>query len=178
VLVFNEFVVQVLFMPFVIQWVESCKGPEQLVKIHTPVAILALTFRGDVIAGTDWELGDELIQSCGHPLQQEFDGFWMNPDKMINVKLLRQGTEYRNRVWTELCNIPFGETVSYSSLAKNLGSAARAVGNACRDNPYALIVPCHRVVSVGGMGGYCGQTGGDFMMVKTKLLQFEAACKS
>jgi methylated-DNA-[protein]-cysteine S-methyltransferase len=89
-----------------------------------------------------------------------------------------QGSVYRNRVWAALCQIPFGETMTYSALAKKIGSSARAVGNACRDNPYALFIPCHRVISVSGMGGYCGQTDGDFISVKYKLLEFEASRKT
>ena len=162
-------------MPFVIHWVENCEGPDRLVKIRTPVATLVLAFRGDTIIGTDWEPDDGSVQPDAHPMRNEFDELWEHPDKIIHVKLLKQGSEYRNKVWAELCKIPFGATVSYSSLAKNIDSAARAVGNACRDNPYAFIIPCHRVVSVGGMGGYCGQTEGGFMAVKACLLKFEAA---
>jgi methylated-DNA-[protein]-cysteine S-methyltransferase len=62
-------------------------------------------------------------------------------------------------------------------LAQKIGSSARAVGNACRDNPYPVIIPCHRVVSVSGMGGYCGHTAGDFMAIKSKLLDYEALFK-
>ncbi|MGR8941804.1 MAG: methylated-DNA--[protein]-cysteine S-methyltransferase [Gammaproteobacteria bacterium] len=90
------------------------------------------------------------------------------------VKLLMQGTPFRRRVWAELCRIPFGETRSYADLARTLGSSARAVGNACRDNPYAPIIPCHRVVSASGLGGYCGQTQGALVDIKIKLLAFEA----
>ncbi len=109
--------------------------------------------------------------------QQQLDEYWLNPDKPLPIKLLQQGTPFRNRVWAELCRIPFGETITYSALAKNIGSAARAVGNACRDNPFPLLIPCHRVVSVSGMGGYNGHTDGDFMTIKRKLLEFEATNK-
>jgi len=85
-----------------------------------------------------------------------------------------QGTPYRRRVWAELCRIPFGETRSYAALAQKLGSSPRAVGNACRDNPYAPIIPCHRVVSASGLGGYCGATEGALLDIKIKLLKFEA----
>lgn len=165
-------------MPFVIEWIKICEGREQKVKIQMPVAKLVLTFRGDVITGTEWK-PDDCVDPVGeHPLQKKIDELWMGSGKTVKVKLLKQGTEYRNRVWGELCEIPLGETVSYSWLARKIGSAPRAVGNACRDNPYAFIIPCHRVVSVGGIGGYCGQTKGNFIDIKTRLLQFEAAFKS
>lgn len=165
-------------MRFVIQWVENCEGSEMVVKIRTPVAKLVLTFRGDVITGADWEPDDGLYQSEDHPLQQEFDRFWKDANHSITVKLLRQGSTFRNKVWAELCRIPLGATISYSALAGKIGSAARAVGNACRDNPYPLIVPCHRVVSVKGLGGYSGQTEGNQLEIKIKLLELEKAGKA
>jgi methylated-DNA-[protein]-cysteine S-methyltransferase len=132
-----------------------------------------LTSQQGVISKTDWEPG-----ACKSPfVEHELNAYWQNPNKPIHIKLLKQGSEYRNRVWAALCQIPFGETVTYSALAKKIGSSARAVGNACRDNPYALFIPCHRVVSASGMGGYCGQTDGDLMSVKRKLLEFEASYK-
>ncbi|MBL6986514.1 MAG: MGMT family protein [Methylobacter sp.] len=160
-------------MPFTIQWVDNCLGAEEVVGLQTPVGQLVLTIRQDVIIKTDWEASDCL----GTPGKHELNQYWQNTDNCINIKLLKQGSLYRNQVWTALCQIPFGETMTYSVLANKLGSSARAVGNACRDNPYALIIPCHRVVSVSGMGGYCGQTEGGLMDIKYKLLEFEASHK-
>jgi len=158
-------------MPFIIQWAESCSGVEEVAKLQTPAGQLVLYSQQGVITKTDWVPGNCPDQSAKHELNQ----YWQDVDKPINVKLLKQGSSYRNRVWSALCQIPFGGTVTYSELAKNISSSARAVGNACRDNPYALIIPCHRVVSASGMGGYCGQTKGDLMAIKCKLLEFEAS---
>ncbi|WP_432743865.1 MGMT family protein [Methylobacter sp. G7] len=160
-------------MPFIIQWVENCSGSEEVVRLQTPAGRLALYYQQGVIIKTDWELGDYLSLTGEH----ELNSYWQHVDNRINIKLLKQGSVYRNQVWAALCQIPFGETLTYSALAKKIGSSARAVGNACRDNPYALFIPCHRVVSVSGMGGYCGQTEGDFMAIKHKLLEFEANYK-
>ncbi|MGH3621519.1 MAG: methylated-DNA--[protein]-cysteine S-methyltransferase [Sciscionella sp.] len=69
------------------------------------------------------------------------------------------GTPFQQRVWSALCEIPFGETMSYGELAKRIGrpSAARAVGAANGRNPIGIIVPCHRVVgSDGNLVGYGG----------------------
>ncbi|MFA6164537.1 MAG: methylated-DNA--[protein]-cysteine S-methyltransferase [Methylobacter sp.] len=164
-------------MPFVIQWVESCSGIKEVIKTQTPAGQLAICSQQGVISKTDWELNDDLGQSREHEIQQQLNQYWLDTDQLINIKLLKQGSAYRNRVWYELCQIPFGEIITYSALARKIGSSARAVGNACRDNPYALFIPCHRVVSVSGMGGYCGQTEGNLMAIKYKLLEFEAAHK-
>lgn len=69
------------------------------------------------------------------------------------------GSPFQQRVWGALCEIPYGETVSYGELAKRLGqpNAARAVGLANGRNPISIIVPCHRVVgAAGSLTGYGG----------------------
>ncbi|MDD1624679.1 MAG: methylated-DNA--[protein]-cysteine S-methyltransferase [Methylococcaceae bacterium] len=163
-------------MSFVIKWVETCSGTEEVIKIRTPAGQLVLYSQQGVISKVDWGLDDGLYPQ-NHEIQQQFRQYWLNTDKRININLLIQGSAYRHKVWAELCKIPFGETITYSGLAGKIGSSARAVGNACRDNPYPVIIPCHRVVSVSGMGGYCGQTEGDFLAIKYKLLDYEAARK-
>lgn len=67
------------------------------------------------------------------------------------------GTDFQRTVWSQLAQIPFGETRSYQEVAQAIGKpdAARAVGNACGANPLAVVVPCHRVVNHdGGVGHY------------------------
>jgi methylated-DNA-[protein]-cysteine S-methyltransferase len=72
---------------------------------------------------------------------------------------LTSGTVFQQKVWSALCTIPFGETRSYGDIARLIGHprAARAVGQACGQNPVAILVPCHRVLGQnGGLGGYAG----------------------
>jgi len=85
---------------------------------------------------------------------------------------LFQGTEFQQRVWRELLNIPCGETRSYSELASTLGDAklVRAVGTANGANPIGVIVPCHRVI--GANGTLIGYAGG--LERKRWLLRHEA----
>jgi len=66
-------------------------------------------------------------------------------------------TPYEKRVWTALCQVPRGQFTTYGILSAHLGSSPRAVGNALRRNPFAPLVPCHRVVATGGaLGGFKG----------------------
>ena len=157
-------------MPFNIQWVENVLGDIDFKSLQTPAGQLMLHNQNGVIVQTDWLPSRRVNLLADNELNQ----YWLNPDKIIKIRLLKQGTPFRNKIWSMLCEIPIGETMTYSALAKKTGSSARTVGNACRDNPYALFIPCHRVVSISGMGGYCGQTKGDLMEVKHKLLEFEA----
>jgi methylated-DNA-[protein]-cysteine S-methyltransferase len=70
------------------------------------------------------------------------------------------GTDFQKRVWREILKIPFGETISYSDLAKKAGAprAIRAAGAATGRNPLSIVVPCHRVV--GKNGAITGFAGG------------------
>lgn len=81
------------------------------------------------------------------------------------------GSTFDRQVWQALVEIPWGETVTYGELAARLGrpGAARAVGSANGRNPVAILVPCHRVVASGGLGGYAGG-----LEVKRWLLAHEA----
>ncbi|HXC57122.1 MAG TPA: methylated-DNA--[protein]-cysteine S-methyltransferase [Rhizomicrobium sp.] len=83
-----------------------------------------------------------------------------------------EGSDFERGVWAAMCEIPFGETVSYGAIARRLGdpNAARAVGLACNSNPIPLVVPCHRVV--GADGALVGFGGG--LALKRALLDFES----
>ncbi len=77
--------------------------------------------------------------------------------KKYNFPLDIKGTVFQRQVWTRLCDIPCGETISYEELACRLGmpKAFRAVANACARNELAIIIPCHRVVRKNGfISGY------------------------
>ncbi|WP_431041514.1 methylated-DNA--[protein]-cysteine S-methyltransferase [Streptomyces sp. P1-3] len=89
----------------------------------------------------------------------------------FDLPLELSGTPFQTRVWQELRTIPYGETVSYGTLADRLGqpTAARAVGLANGRNPIGIIVPCHRVV--GADGSLTGYGGG--IDRKRELLAFE-----
>ena len=68
------------------------------------------------------------------------------------------GTPFQQRVWKQLLEIPYGETVTYGELSKKLGcKSAQAVGGAVGRNPISILIPCHRVMGVGGkLTGYAG----------------------
>ena len=82
---------------------------------------------------------------------------------------------FDERVWKLMERIPRGNVTTYGQIARKLNTKAyRAVGNACRKNPYAPQVPCHRVVrSDGTIGGFAGKTSGKTVEEKTLLLREE-----
>jgi AraC family transcriptional regulator of adaptative response/methylated-DNA-[protein]-cysteine methyltransferase len=84
-------------------------------------------------------------------------GFVEAPGLGLDLPLDVRGTAFQQRVWQALREIPAGETLSYTELARRIGSpkAVRAVAQACAGNPLAVAIPCHRVVrSDGGVSGY------------------------
>ena len=103
-------------------------------------------------------------------LQEYFSG----RRKSFNVPLDLEGTAHQLRVWRALCEIPFGETLSYGELTRRVGlppAAARATGRACATNPAPVVVPCHRVI--GSDGKLHGFGGG--LWRKEALLELEGS---
>lgn len=97
-----------------------------------------------------------------------------DPRRPLRLPLALAGSEHQRRVWRALTRIPPGEVRSYGDIARRLGSSARAVGGACRRNPIPIVVPCHRVVATGGMGGFMGRSSGTALAIKRWLLAHEA----
>ena len=102
--------------------------------------------------------------------------FKQEKPKISEISLAPEGNMFRKCVWEFLCEIPYGETITYGDLAKkvvkelNISSmSAQAVGNAVGHNPISIIIPCHRVV--GKNGNLTGYAGG--IDKKIKLLEIE-----
>jgi methylated-DNA-[protein]-cysteine S-methyltransferase len=92
-------------------------------------------------------------------LADQLDAYFAGELIRFTVPLAPLGTEFQQRVWAALLEIPYGETESYGQLAERIGSpgAARAVGLANGKNPIGIVIPCHRVVgSNGNLTGYGG----------------------
>ena len=101
-------------------------------------------------------LSPERFQSLAERLQAYYDG---RPVDFSDELDLAAATDFQREVWLVTRRIPYGETTTYSEIARSLGrpKAFRAVGNANAANPIPLVIPCHRVVPVGGkLGGYGG----------------------
>ena len=100
-----------------------------------------------------------------------FDGYFKKEIKEFNLPLDIIGTEFQKRVWAELQNIKYGETITYQQLAIRLGNvkSIRAAGRANGANPLPIVIPCHRVI--GANGKLVGYGGG--LNVKRKLLEIE-----
>lgn len=105
---------------------------------------------------------------------RQIAAYLADPRMRFDLPLAPSGTPFQRRVWATLARIPWGETRTYGELAAALGSAARAVGQACGANPLPVVVPCHRVVGRDGVGGFAGTTRGFLLEAKRWLLAHES----
>ena len=128
-----------------------------------------LTLQEPAAGGSDYEehYPDKNIRIAVRQLDEYFAG----RRRAFDLPLLLAGTDFQVKVWNELLNIPFGETISYGDLAQRIGmpKAVRAVANANGANPLSVFVPCHRVV--GSDRSLTGYGGG--IEAKRRLLELE-----
>lgn len=105
---------------------------------------------------------------------RQLERYREDPDAKFDLPLLIEGTPFQKSVWEAMCTIRRGWTLTYGELARKLGGEARAVGQACGDNKLPIVIPCHRVVGAGGIGGFGHATGGYLIEAKRWLLMHEA----
>jgi methylated-DNA-[protein]-cysteine S-methyltransferase len=157
--------------------------PTRYTWLETPLGAVLLTADGDALTrvslgagpesvGADWERVTSgpgvLAEACG-----QLADYFAGARTTFDLPRGATGTPFQRRVWDALCEVPYGETATYLDIARALGdaNAVRAVGAANGRNPLGIVVPCHRVVGVGGaLTGYAGG-----LDRKRWLLRHEAA---
>ncbi len=160
----------------------------------SPVGLLTLASDGDNLVGL-WIEGQKYHGDTVAGPMEEKDNLpvfhmaksWLNryfageKPEISELPLAPAGGEFRGRVWDILCEIPYGEVITYGGIAKKIAAqmnresmAGQAVGGAVGHNPISIIIPCHRVV--GSNGSLTGYAGG--ISVKIKLLELEGASMS
>lgn len=125
---------------------------------ETPFGWLAFCIQNEVLQTVHWVEPPEFV-SAEPELMTYVEHLLKGESTLSPWPLAIRGTTFQQKVWMTLTTIPFGETRTYSEVAKQVGSprASQAVGQACRRNPFPLVIPCHRVITASqGIGGYCG----------------------
>ncbi|MDD4080286.1 MAG: methylated-DNA--[protein]-cysteine S-methyltransferase [Eubacteriales bacterium] len=154
----------------------------------SPVGPLTLASDGTHITGL-WRAGQKHYASTlsrdarekSLPVFEEaaqwLDAYFLGKDPGPRPPLKPIGSPFRQAVWQDLLNIPYGETTTYGDITKRLSNtlntptSPRAVGGAVARNPISILIPCHRVLSRGG--GLSGYAGG--VDTKIRLLTLEGA---
>ena len=132
-----------------------------------------LTFLGkelptDIVAKTSKD-----NENISKEVRSMLDDYFNDPRSTKQPAKVLTGTTFQKNVWHILSTIKPGQTRTYGDIARQLGSSPRAVGNACRRNPVPIFIPCHRVVSASGRGGFMGHTTGEPVEIKEWLLAHE-----
>ena len=151
--------------------------------IESEIGTLAVGRRGLVLVA-EWMVGraepprferwDDMAAGFAKAYGRYFRGDMDAFDRLP----IGDGTPFQQRVWLRSRAIAPGETRTYGWIAEQLGLRpvhCRAIGNALRSNPLPIAVPCHRVVSASGLGGYAGKVTGALVDIKCRLLAFETA---
>ncbi|RCS56519.1 methylated-DNA--[protein]-cysteine S-methyltransferase [Parvibium lacunae] len=105
----------------------------------------------------------------------QMEAYLAHPQTVFSVPLATRGTPFQQRLREQMLTIPCGQTQTYGAIAKLLKSGPRAVGQGCGANPFPLLIPCHRIVSASGIGGFARADNGFYIGVKRWLLKHEGA---
>ena len=140
-------------------------------EIPSPFGPLCVTEQEGAIVAVDWKSPENpgtsaLLEEAGRQLTAYFAGEL----KSFDLPLAPKGDEFQQSVCKLMLEIPYGETTTYGAIADKLDTYGQPVGQACGGNSIPIIIPCHRVLAVDGIGGYSGDGG---VERKIELLKLE-----
>ncbi len=143
----------------------------------TPFAVLGIRAAGERLEGIDYlpkgaATLDPLTRFAERVCRQ-IDRYLDDPGFAFDLPFDFTGTEFQCRVWRTIHSIPSGKTLTYLDVARQLKSAPRPVGGACGANRIPLVIPCHRVLASGGIGGFMHSRRGPGIEIKRWLLRHE-----
>lgn len=141
----------------------------------SPIGILKIESDGEGIISNELVLQKEQNALPDHLCMKMIawlEAYFCGSYEPCTVPMKLNGTEFQKKVLAELYKIPYGSSVTYGELAERAGvpRAYRAVGSAVGKNPFLIAIPCHRVISANGVGGFSAIGGVD---TKKKLLHIE-----
>lgn len=148
------------------------------VYVHSEFGRLQLHFQNNVLVQVDLPFKPAFqgqLVALPSEWQDKLDAYFTGQLRDFDCPISPLGTEHDAKVWQAMVAIPYGQTRTYGDIAKEIGSAAQAVGNACGRNPLPIIIPCHRIVGGSGIGGFSGSRGDETVSIKQWLLQHERA---
>ncbi|SDD28571.1 methylated-DNA--[protein]-cysteine S-methyltransferase [Ruegeria marina] len=140
--------------------------------VDTPTGPFVLTEEKGAITRATWGRGGAdhtpLLDRAAAQLEEYFRG----ARKSFDLPLHLRGSPLQRAVCAAIIAIPYGDTLTYGEIARDLGSSAQAVGQCCGGNPIPILIPCHRVLGVRGLTGFSGVGG---VETKVALLRLEGA---
>jgi methylated-DNA-[protein]-cysteine S-methyltransferase len=151
-------------------------------KLATPFAVLGIRTVGERVTDIDYlPLGIETLAPTTRLAARtcrELERYLDDPEYVPRVPFEYAGTEFQCRVWRAISTIPSGHTLTYMDVARALKTAPRPVGGACGKNRLPIVIPCHRVLASGGIGGFMGGTAATSLAIKRWLLKHEGIVRT
>lgn len=149
-------------------------------RLLTPFCVLGVRTSFDQLTQLEYLPLEAATLAPVEPLTREVDrqlrAFLRDPAHHFDLPCKLEGSDFQRSVWALIRSIPNGETMAYGQIARMLGTSARAVGACCGANRFPLIIPCHRVVGAGGIGGFMHtKAEGGALTIKRWLLRHEGA---
>lgn len=159
----------------------ECAVQDYTAIIDSPCGMLGILDNGEVLQAINFLYNTQPLRRPSSLLAEEvinqLESFFSDSTFEFNLPLTKAITPFQSKARQALLSIPVGKTMSYGNVAKTIASSARAIAGACRRNPVPIIVPCHRVVAVDGLGGFAGALDGKPLENKKWLLKHESAIK-
>ena len=148
--------------------------------LESPLGQIAIVADEKGLRHIDFQQGDKPLTikpqwqrspSLLRPFTDQLSAYFAGKLKHFDLPLAPEGTRFQQQVWQALCQVPYGELVSYRDIANRIGNskAVRAVGAANGRNPVSIVIPCHRIV--GSNGKLTGYAAG--LSIKRQLIAFE-----
>lgn len=141
--------------------------------VETPLGPVTVREENGAIVALDWGRGGTDETPLLRRARKQLKEFFAGRREGFDLPLAPRGTPFQRKVWQVLEAIPRGQTRGYGEIARQLGTAPRAVGGACGRNPIPILIPCHRVMAADrSLTGYSGRGG---LRMKEALLAREGA---
>ena len=146
-------------------------------RLATPFAVLGIRTAGETLAGIDYLPKGAAtlapVNRFAERVCRQLERYLDDPEYRFDLPFDYRGTDFQCRVWRAIHAIPSGRTLTYRDVARQLHTAPRPVGGACGANRIPLVIPCHRVLGSGGLGGFMNARSGFPLEVKRWLLRHE-----
>ena len=156
---------------------EVTRGMPYQAKLPAPFGMLGIQCADEALTGITFLTSKSKVPPPGDAFTQEvcaqLQAYFDEADFQFNLPLKLTGTAHQLKVWQAMREIPLGQVQTYGELAALIDSSPRAVGQACGNNPVPIVIPCHRVVSKAGLGGFMHSSDNSILNIKRWLLAHE-----
>jgi methylated-DNA-[protein]-cysteine S-methyltransferase len=146
-------------------------------KLRVQFGVLGIHCENEMLTGITFLASQNTMKQPRDAFEREvcaqLQAYFASADFQFDLPLKLSGTRHQLEVWQAMRDIPLGSVRTYGYLAELIHSSPRAIGQACGHNPIPIVIPCHRVVSKAGLGGFMHSSESSILDIKRWLLAHE-----